>query len=1171
MPSQLLRGSAAEATTHLTLAFNGTVPSNAIYSSYTAEFARVGEFALANSFAASYANETNAALTTRVLTNLGVTADTIGASSYATLASAVETAFAAYPTARGQVSLNLVRLLSGLEGDVTYGVAATAWNNNAAAAFTYSSNTANTTATTLSALGTPTAKTYFLSSGADRGVDFTGGAANDTYEGIQATASTFNFGDILDGGAGNDVLNLMLRPDPSSVDAVTLRNIETVNADVEATDATGGQLDASNWTGVSVLTNEGSTAGSLLSVSGLALTTQVRANGNTDVSIAYRGDLSGSADTVSVSVSQFGTGTGTTTTDSGAITLATGIEALNLAAVGTAYVTVEAGGTLTTINVSSTNAMTFVTDELLTAFNATALSGTSDFTFSGTSDIAFAGGAGNDTIRLGTTLSNGDNINGGAGTDTVRASIGSDVSLNATSVEALVATFTDSTADLTLTSAQSIIGINVSAVGGVGASIINFAGGTVTLADDNLSAISLDTVANAAVSVTLGTATTNGVDIASARFSDMGALTIQSIGGTGSANIANTLTLVNLTDTVTALTITAQGVAGITMSDLNASGLVSLDVVALASGSANIDGGFVSTAIDRITLRAIGSTAADITITNNIVATKDTISAISVEASAGATVTVSGIDVGTAASGGTLSSVITLNAGVGSNVAIAGQIDATGDALTLNAIAGQSAVINVSSISYASAARSGSTITLGVSASLGTGAVVDIAGVSGTGTDLNLSVGAVSVGAGADLGLFTAGAGFSTASLGRITLGESATAQIGSLVGSALDQIALTVGTAANASFGDIGVSALNTVSISISTGGSASFADITGTYVGDSTITVGTAGELSISSIVASTVGPITLTLRTAATATITEFGSGGAAFSGLAATLSSAANLTIASADFNGGSIATSTFTIGTAATAAFTTLQAGSMAKVTVAGAGTLQLPSVLVSAAAAIDLSGHVGSATIAFVTAQTARATVTGGAGTLVLTLPNAPGAGANTVVLASATGTDTIRYVSSQTDTGAGVDQISNFEVGSGGDVVVFGSGMIFRDAGGVTASTAATATDLSVVITGATTLAATDNVIVLGTAFANTAAMLSFIQTAITFATAFDGSGNLAVIYMTDDATASSKLAIVNVSGSASSTTLVSGEVSLVQTLANFTGVSAATWSAANISFGGG
>ncbi|MFN5699668.1 MAG: hypothetical protein ACK47V_03390, partial [Betaproteobacteria bacterium] len=212
MPSQLLRGSAAEATTHLSLALNGTVPSNAIYSSYTAEFTRVGEFALANSFAAAYSNEANAALTTRVLGNLGVTATSIGAASYATLAAAVETAFAAYPAARGQVALNLARLLSGLESDATYGAAATSFNNNAATAFTYSSNVANTTSTTLAALNAPVDRTLTLTTGVDTPV---GGAGNEsilgTVDSTTAANNTFSVADVVNGGAGTDTLQVTVQ------------------------------------------------------------------------------------------------------------------------------------------------------------------------------------------------------------------------------------------------------------------------------------------------------------------------------------------------------------------------------------------------------------------------------------------------------------------------------------------------------------------------------------------------------------------------------------------------------------------------------------------------------------------------------------------------------------------------------------------------------------------------------------------------------------------------------------------------------------------------------------------------------------------------------------------------------------------------------------------------
>jgi len=252
MPSQLLRGSAAEATTHLSLALNGTVPGNAIYSSYTAEFTRVGEFALANSFAAAYSNDTNAALATRVLGNLGVTAATIGATSYTTLATAVESAFAANPNARGQVALNLARLLTGLEADATYGAAATAFNNNAATAFTYSSNTANTTSTTVAALNAPVNRTLTLTTGVD--TTLVGSTGNDTFRADQTTLTT---GDRLDGGTGDDTLQITTTAAAATLGTgVTTTGIETVSVTATVGAAT---VDATNFAGVTSVASNGST------------------------------------------------------------------------------------------------------------------------------------------------------------------------------------------------------------------------------------------------------------------------------------------------------------------------------------------------------------------------------------------------------------------------------------------------------------------------------------------------------------------------------------------------------------------------------------------------------------------------------------------------------------------------------------------------------------------------------------------------------------------------------------------------------------------------------------------------------------------------------------------------------------------------------------------------
>jgi hypothetical protein len=899
----------------------------------------------------------------------------------------------------------------------------------------------------------------------------------------------------------------------------------------------------------------------------------INAEGNTDVTVAYRGDLSGSANAVSVTLDRFGTGTGTTTTDAGTLTIGTGIETLNVAASGTAYLTVEAGDTLRTITVSATEAMTFVTDELLTSFNAAGLTKTSDFTFNGTSDLAFVGGAGNDTVRLGGTHSNGDSIDGGSGTDTVRLNVGADRSLQASNVENLVLSFTNTTGDLTLTSAQSITQVTVSAASAAaGGSIVNFAGGTVNLVDDALNAMVIDTVTGASVTLVVGG--TGDVDVASARVADAVAVTVNSI--TASAGEVNTITTLNLANTVESLNITAQGSAGFAITNLAGSSLEAVNIVALGSASANIDGTVASTAIQSFTINAIGSTASDVTIDGTIAATKGALSA-TVNASAGATVLINnGIDVGSAVSGDSIESTLTFNAGERSVVGDANlDVDAAGSRLTVNVSAGVSGTVNVGQISAADI--TGGEVSIDVSASMAvTGAVVTFEGISGA-TSQNLNVGAITVGEAGRLALFTANASFSTASFGLITLSEGASADLGGLTGQAIGTVSVAVGTAAAFTAEEIDVSAINGLSVTIALDGSAEFAEIHAGNgsIGDSTITLSQSAEFDlVGDFSASAIGSLTITVGTNASAIIDDILVTGGALSGLSVVVRSAGEFAVD--DIFASSMATSIFGVGTAATAEIDNLNASaSIAKIFVTGAGTLNIEDFSASASPAIDLSAFSGTFSASFAT-MSAGLTLTGGPGTTLLTLPNQVSAGVNTVVLATGTGTDTLRYSTAQTDTGSGVDQVANFELGSGGDIVIltsgFNGGSGLRAADGATGATGvAAAADLSVVIAATgVTLDASDNVIRLGTAFANTAAMLSFLRTGITFPSAITLSGEFVVLYATDDATGSSKLAIVNVTADGSGTTLVSGDVALVQTLANFTGMTAGAWTAANITFGG-
>lgn len=134
---------------HMYQAFYGTAPSYALMTDYTAQ-ATSDAAAFATILATAFASTSHTDLAKLVLANLGVTATTVtavnskGESEYAILLDAVQQIFAAFPTMRGQVTLNMTNLLADLEADATYGAAAVAYNNQASANQTYSTNPANT-------------------------------------------------------------------------------------------------------------------------------------------------------------------------------------------------------------------------------------------------------------------------------------------------------------------------------------------------------------------------------------------------------------------------------------------------------------------------------------------------------------------------------------------------------------------------------------------------------------------------------------------------------------------------------------------------------------------------------------------------------------------------------------------------------------------------------------------------------------------------------------------------------------------------------------------------------------------------------------------------------------------------------------------------------------------
>jgi len=130
-------------------ALYGMAPSNALLLDYAFQ-ANNDASTFVKNLTDHFATTSHADLAKLVLDNLGVTANSVpavnasGQSEYALLLDAVKQIFAAYPTMRGQVILNMTNLLAGLEVDATYGAVAVNFNNQTLANIDYSAAVANT-------------------------------------------------------------------------------------------------------------------------------------------------------------------------------------------------------------------------------------------------------------------------------------------------------------------------------------------------------------------------------------------------------------------------------------------------------------------------------------------------------------------------------------------------------------------------------------------------------------------------------------------------------------------------------------------------------------------------------------------------------------------------------------------------------------------------------------------------------------------------------------------------------------------------------------------------------------------------------------------------------------------------------------------------------------------
>lgn len=629
MPAQIF-GNQATAV-QLYIAFNGVAPSNPIYQNYLSVLATSSPQALADQIGDSFASVSDATLATTVLTNLGVTAATTNATAYAALSAAVAQIFAAYPGQRGIVVLNMINILTTLESNATYGVAAAAFNNTTLGAYVYASNPTSTSPGDLGLIisqGT----TLTLTAGVDLR---TGTAGNDTFDGsvnAQGTPTLTSI-DNLNGGDGTDLLIGGLA---AGTIAPTLSNIE--NAEFVAA---GSTFDLVNTTGLQTALVRNSTGAmtfnNIASTTTPVFTVKDQAG---DVTFNFaNGSLAGANSfTVNLSGAQSdGNGGAAVALAQQAGTDTSGLETVNVVSGGSSSnflasltsTNAAAASMISTLNVSGAQGLTIATglNASVRTVGASGMTGAVGLTgtFGATNTVTVTGSGGNDSLTFTANAAVNSSINAGAGNDVVTFNTvdgqfdandtvaGGDgtadrLSLRALDAEAIGSTLTNTTGFEQLSLNNTTVGAALVATrfgtidtvrldgGTVGAYGVTMQAGTVTLGVGDTAAGAL---AGALTVTDTGTAATDVLN-----------LTNRHTGGAVNVFAGNAITsagyeTVNLSTGSTATL--AQTVGLVTINNDSLSGANTLNISGI--NSVTLAAGVASNSSGLLTINASGLTS----------------------------------------------------------------------------------------------------------------------------------------------------------------------------------------------------------------------------------------------------------------------------------------------------------------------------------------------------------------------------------------------------------------------------------------------------------------------------------------------------------------------------------------------------------------------------------
>jgi hypothetical protein len=504
-----------------------------------------------------------------------------------------------------------------------------------AGAFTLGSQAVSETAAAVTAGTVATAgSTFTLTTGLDTGPGFTGGGNNDTFNAIDTNAATQTLtpGDSLVGGAGTDRLNIAVSGTPTggAAPSFTMAGIEELSFTNNSTAAY--TVDGQLFTGLTkVIVNAGLFASTVQNV-GVVDVDLVGTRQN--LTVTSNADALVGANTVNVTANAVATTTSATL-------LYNGIETINLAATGTATgsatnttaltvtsnaldrlnVTGAAGARIATTFSGSTGALEVGT------LDASANTGGVDATVAaGISGLlSVTGGAGNDTITVGTLTSN-MTIAGGAGTDvlsvaaatrstTATVQSGGNVSgFETLSIQAGgqadMRAFTN-TAQPAFTSLRTNGGATISGIGTAAVSVDARATGTVSLtratdaATGDTATVTLAgapgtytlsaadeevlTIASGGTAEGANTVALTGTDLTSLTVSGANALTVTLTGGVALATVnagAHTGSTFTLDATNSGVAMTVTGSAGV-----NATAGALVNDLTGGSGADSITGG----------------------------------------------------------------------------------------------------------------------------------------------------------------------------------------------------------------------------------------------------------------------------------------------------------------------------------------------------------------------------------------------------------------------------------------------------------------------------------------------------------------------------------------------------------------------------------------------------